>query len=253
MNTGMKNLLFFLMGIIHVCCVQAAVVERPLMPIKIDLHDKAKLQRGARLFMNYCSGCHSLRYMRYNQMGKDLGITTFTGEVDTDLLKNNLIFTTSQPLDPIKISMPEVDAREWFGKPPPDLSLTGRERGANWLYTYLHSFYLDKKRPFGTNNLLIPDVAMPNILSPLQGEVVAIKDNNHLATPSNTSLLLIEKGEMTQQQFDSALQDIVTFLVYVSEPAKLQRFRIGTGVLLFLAILLILAYQLKRSYWQDIH
>jgi ubiquinol-cytochrome c reductase cytochrome c1 subunit len=215
-----------------------------MLPVKTPISDRATLQRGARLFMNYCSGCHSLRYMRYNRMGHDLGLTTFTGELDTDLLKSNLLFTTATIYDPIQISMPETDARQWFGKLPPDLSLSARERGPAWIYTYLKSFYVDKSRPFGANNLVVPDVAMPNILAPLQGKVIAVKDETHTIS----HLLLVEQGEMSEQQFDSALQDIVTFLVYVGEPSKLIRYPIGVFVLIFLSIFLIVAYRLKRAY-----
>ncbi|KTC64524.1 ubiquinol-cytochrome c reductase cytochrome c1 subunit (plasmid) [Legionella adelaidensis] len=225
----------------------------PLAHVDIDVNNQARLQRGAKIYMNYCSGCHSLKYMRYNAMARDLGLTTFDGSVDNDLLINNLIFTRAKVHDPIRISMPEVDAREWFGKLPPDLSLEARARGASWLYTYLKSFYLDPKRPFGTNNLLIPDVAMPNVLSPLQGEVIAVHPENQLALLENTRLLLIQKGSMTQQQFDSTIQDLVTFLVYVSEPAQMVRYRIGVGVIVFLLILSFLAYRLKKIYWRKIH
>ncbi len=240
------SLVFLIVMTIAETVVASDAVD--MLPISIDIHDKARLQRGAKLFMNYCSGCHSLRYLRYNRMAKDLGITTFDGSVDEDLLKNNLIFTTSKIHDPIQISMPPVDARQWFGKAPPDLSLSARERGPNWIYTYLKSFYVDKKRPFGTNNLVIPEVAMPNILFPLQGEVLAVKKGNE-----QPYLQLVSQGEMSQPQFDSALQDLVTFLTYVGEPVKLVRYRLGIFVLIFLAVLLVFAYQLKKTYWRRIH
>ena len=224
-----------------------------LLPIDIDIQDKAKIQRGARVFMNYCSGCHSLRFMRYNRMAKDLGLTTFAGEVDSDLLMNNLIFTTSKIQDPIENSMPAEDAREWFGRVPPDLTLAARERGPSWIYTYLKSFYVDKKRPFGANNALVPDVSMPNILAPLEGKVVAQYPNSDSSNGLPISRLLVKEGEMSEQEFDSTLQDLVTFLSYVAEPAQLIRYRIGVFVLLFLSLFLIVAYQLKKLYWRDIH
>lgn len=217
----------------------------PIESVRIDVGDKAKLQRGAAMFMNYCSGCHSLRYLRYNRMAMDLGLTTFDGRLDEDLLVNNLIFTSAKVGDPIRVSMPEVNARQWFGKVPPDLSLSARERGANWIYTYLKSFYADKKRPFGSNNLLLPDSAMPNILGPLAGEVIAIPQRN----TDRLDLVLVEQGEMGQNQFDSAVEDLVTFLVYVGEPAQLYRYPLGVAVLLFLTVLLIFAYRLKKAYW----
>ena len=201
--------------IIGLCCLFVMLTHAAtLLPVHIDTENKATLQRGAKLFMNYCSGCHSLRYMRYNRMAHDLGLTTVSGEVDTDFLQSNLIYTHATPQDPIQISMPAADARQWFGRVPPDLSLTARERGSSWIYTYLKSFYADAKRPFGANNLLVPDVAMPNVLMPL-------RDNSG----------------MTQQQFEQSLTDVVTFLSYVAEPEKAMRHTLGWKVLLFLLVL----------------
>jgi ubiquinol-cytochrome c reductase cytochrome c1 subunit len=239
------------LALISAAWLQMAVAQVEIASVAIDLHDKARLQRGATLYMNYCSGCHSLRYMRYNRMAKDLGLTTFSGEVDNDLLVSNLIFTSAEVHDPIRISMPEVDARQWFGRLPPDLSLSARERGPDWIYTYLKSFYADSSRPFGANNALVPDVAMPNVLGPLAGIVVADSER-HLAGQPPSHLVLHEPGEMSPQQFDSALQDLVTFLVYVGEPAQLVRYKLGFFVLLFLCVFLVFAYQLKRSYWRNI-
>ncbi len=203
---------------IGLCCLFLTVTHAAnLLPVHIDTADKAALQRGAKLFMDYCSGCHSLRYLRYNRMAEGLGLTTASGEVDTALLQSNLIYTHATPQDPIQISMPAADARQWFGRVPPDLSLTARERGASWIYTYLNSFYADPKRPFGANNFLVPDVAMPNVLVPL-------RDNS----------------DMTQQQFEQSLTDVVTFLSYVAEPEKAERHTLGWKVLLFLLVLLIL-------------
>ena len=239
--------------VIAASLMRVASADVALLPIDIDVQDREKLQRGAKLFMNYCSGCHSLRYMRYNRMAKDLGLTTFSGEIDKDLLVNNLIFTTASIQDPIQISMPAAGARQWFGKLPPDLSLSAREHGPAWLYTYLKSFYADKKRPFGANNVLVPDVAMPNILAPLEGQVIVELGNNGVENQLPSRLVLVEQGEMSQQQFDSALQDLVTFLVYVAEPVKLIRYQIGLLVMIFLCLFVGVAYQLKIHYWRDVH
>ncbi len=251
-SLGRFNTVFFL--ILAMCCLQVSASEDvELLPISINLQDTEKLQRGAKVYMNYCSGCHSLRYMRYNRMAKDLGLTSFAGDIDAGLLVNNLIFTKATVYDPIVNSMPAVDARQWFGRVPPDLSLTARERGPAWIYTYLKSFYLDKNRPFGANNVLVPDVSMPNILAPLIGTVIMQhqQDNENHTLPMR--LVLVSPGEMSQQQFDSTLEDLVTFLTYVAEPVKLVRYRIGLVVMLFLFVFLIVAYQLKRTYWRDIH
>lgn len=222
-------------------------IDAALISIKVNTSDKEALQRGAQLYMNYCSGCHSLRYMRYNRMAKDLGLTTFDGQIDHDLLHNNLVFTQAKIHDPIQISMPETDARQWFGRVPPDLSLTAHERSPSWIYTYLKSFYADPKRPFHANNLLVPDVAMPNILAPLSG--ITLVRNLHTGNPS---LVLIENGEMTAQQFDHAVRDLVTFLSYVAEPVKTTRISMGLKVLPFLFLLLMVVYLLKRAYWKRI-
>ncbi|WP_425411912.1 cytochrome c1 [Legionella massiliensis] len=198
----------------------------------IDPHNQAKLQRGAKLFMNYCSGCHSLRHLRYSTLAKDLGLTDFTGQIDRDLLQSNLIFTSAKIEDPIAISMPATDAREWFGIVPPDLTLSARERGGEWIYRYLKAFYADSSRPFGANNSLTPETAMPNVLYPLwqQGQ----------------------KNALYQHQYERDLEDLVSFLVYVAEPAQLVRYRMGFAVIIFLCVLSALAYLLKKSYWQGV-
>lgn len=241
-----KILLSFIFAICGLHVAEAAVA---LLPVTINLHNTASLQRGAKFFMNYCSGCHSLRYMRYNRMANDLGLTTFTGEIDNDLLSNNLIFTTAKVEDPIENSMPPADAQQWFGRVPPDLSLSARQHSPAWIYTYLKSFYVDKNRPFGTNNILVPNVSMPNILGPLIGKVILIPNAQEQST---SRLLLVRAGVMNEQEFDSALQDLVTFLTYVSEPVKLIRYRMGVFVILFLLVFIAVAYRLKKFYWRDI-
>lgn len=144
--------------------------------------------------------------------------------------------------------MSPEDAKQWFGMVPPDLSLSARDRGPVWIYNYLKSFYSDPSRPFGANNLLMPDVAMPNVLEPLIGKVILVKDKNSHAN----SLLVVKRGEMFEGQFDSALRDLVNFLVYVGEPAKLIRYKLGVFVLLFFCIFLIAAYSLKKAYWKQL-
>lgn len=193
--------------------------------VEVDVQDKASLQRGAKLFMNYCAGCHSLNYLRYNHMAKGLGIIGFDGRVNEDLLKNNLIFTQATANDSIRIALPPEDAKQWFGIVPPDLSLVARAKGTKWLYSYLNSFYRDDSRPFGTNNSLVPDVAMPNILETL-------------------------KDELSGDQFSYDLQNLVTFLSYVGEPVQSMRYRIGFYVVSFLFVLFLVALGLKRVYWR---
>jgi ubiquinol-cytochrome c reductase cytochrome c1 subunit len=243
----------YLISLLVTSLLQAAATAKiELASIDVDVQDQTKIQRGAKLFMNYCSGCHSLRYMRYHRMAEDLGLMTFNGELDTDLLSNNLMFTSAKIYDPIQVSMPTTDARQWFGITPPDLSLSAREHGPRWIYTYLKSFYVDESRPFGANNLLVPDALMPNVLAPLAGKMIAVRKGS----PKKliiSHLVLVEHGEMSQQEFDSALQDLVAFLVYVGEPVKLIRYRIGVIVLIFLSIFLMVVYRLKKMYWKRLH
>ncbi|WP_152571622.1 cytochrome c1 [Legionella norrlandica] len=246
----MKKGFFTVFAVFLLLTAQIAFTENltKMEPLSVDVTDKESLQRGAKLFMNYCSGCHSLKYMRYNRMAQDLGLITFDGQVAEDLLKNNLIFTQSNIYDPIQIAMSPEDAKQWFGMAPPDLSLSARDRGPVWIYNYLKSFYSDPSRPFGTNNLLIPDVAMPNVLEPLIGKVVLVKNKN----PHSDSLMVVTGGEMYESEFDSALKDLVTFLVYVGEPAKLIRYKLGVFVMLFFGIFFIAAYSLKKAYWKQL-
>lgn len=231
----------------------------PLEKAEVNLTDLASAQRGAKLFMNYCAGCHSLKYLRYNQMAKGLGLTTDDGSPDQDLLKN-LMFTTAKTTDHVLTAIPMENAAEWFGGiTPPDLSLEVRIRGADWIYTYLKSFYEDKTRPFATNNALYPQVAMPDVLYPLQGKQIAITqtsthvfEGNTIKTTTIDHLQSLGNGEMSEQAFNSAIGDIVNFLAYVGEPDQLTRIHLGYWVIAFLIILLLFAYLLKKEYWKDI-
>lgn len=207
---------------------------------------RASLQRGAKIFMNYCSGCHSLKYMRYNQMAEGLDLKRSDDAIDEDLLKNNLMFTQALVTDVIHIALPSEDAKKWFGLVPPDLSLIVREKGEQWLYQYMQNFYKDDSRPFGTNNLLVPGVAMPNILSPLIGEqdLISNKEAKHLS--------LIKKGDLTQAEITSLLHDLINFLAFVSTPELKLRHHLGLFVIGFLFILLLFAMSLKKVFWREI-
>ena len=207
----------------------------------IDLRDKASLQNGAKLFMNYCAGCHETKYQRYGRVAEDLAIPAH-------LMKDNLIFTGAKLGAPMTNAMSEEQAANWFGTTPPDLTLVARVRGADWVYTYLRSFYQDDSRPFGVNNLVFKDVGMPHALQALQGIPAKISDaDGHLSLESDGS------GEMSVDEYDQAVLDLVNFLVYSSEPIKLERQRLGYWVLGFLFILLIFTYVLKKEYWRDVH
>lgn len=227
----------------------------PLQHADIHLADQPTLQRGARLYMNYCAGCHSLRYMRFSRMATDLGITDPRGKVDKTLVEQNLIFTGASIHDTLNIAMPEEGAAGWFGITPPDLTLSARVHSADWLYTYLMSFYSDPSRPLGTNNRLFPDVAMPNILEKLQG--IQIPSYSDIIEQGKkvkyiAHLNLLKSGRMTAHQFQSSVNDLVSFLVYVSEPIQLRRIHIGYWVIGFLLILLVFAYLLKKEFWKDV-
>lgn len=221
----------------------------PLERARIDLTDHASLQRGAKLYVNYCMGCHSMQYMRYKRMAKDIGIVDVNGKVEDKLVKKNLIFTGDMIFDTMRNAMPEKMAKKWFGVPPPDLTLVARVRGVNWLYTYLLGFYVDNKKQWGTNNILFPDVAMPNVLAHLQGDQVP-----HYAADGVTvdRLQLKTMGEMNTLQFRDAMNDLVNFLAYSAEPVQLARERIGKWVLLFLAVFIVLTAVLKHEYWKDV-
>lgn len=211
----------------------------------INLNDRSSLQRGARTFVNYCLACHGASYMRYERMAKDLGISD-------ELLRENMMFTTDKPGELMKSSMTADGAKKWFGVVPPDLSVTARYRGPDWIYTYLRSFYLDESSPTGWNNLLFPNVAMPNVLYEWQGyrKAYFIEDENGRHFDKYEELT---DGQMTPEEFDAAIGDLTNFMVYLAEPAKLVRYRIGLWVVIFMALFTTFAYFLKKEYWRDVH
>ena len=185
-----------------------------------DIMDRASLQNGAKLFMNYCSGCHAISFMRYNRIGSDLGLSD-------ELVKQNLMFAGNKPGETMVTAMPEDAASKWFGGVPPDLSLVARSKGTDWIYTYLRSFYEDGSRIFGVNNKVLANASMPDALWSL-------------------------KDTQSETEFDNSVRDITNFLDYVGEPAKLIRLQLGKWVLLFLGVLFILVYMLKKEYWKDV-
>ncbi|MHB8911777.1 MAG: cytochrome c1 [Lysobacter sp.] len=213
-----------------------------------DLSDRASLQRGAALYMNYCSGCHSLKYLRYSRIGEDLGLTE-------DEVMNNLNFTGAKFGEQIQVSLTAEHADKWFGKLPPDLSVIARVRGSDWIYTYLKSFYLDESRPLGWNNQLFPNAAMPNPLWQLQGLQHAEFGEPDKATGDRhvTGLKVTQPGTLDAAGFDQTARDITAFLEYAGEPAALKRQSIGVWAILFLAMFTFLAYLLKTEYWRDVH
>jgi len=220
-----------------------------LQEANIDLKDKASLQRGAKYFANYCMGCHSLQYMRYNRMAADL-------DIPEDELTQNLIFGDAKPGDVMTNAMRPQDGESWFGKVVPDLTLVTRWRSPDWVYTYLKSYYVDDSRPFGVNNLVFDKVGMPHVLSNLQGVQAPVYAEGHAAegaVPHIVGVELVEPGELTVEEYDSMVRDLTNFLTYVGEPYKLERRSLGLYVLLFLGLMFILTYYLKKEFWKDIH
>lgn len=213
--------------------------------VNIDLSDKASLQRGARIFVNYCLSCHSAAYMRYNRMGKDLGISD-------ELVADNLLFATDKVGELMKAVMPAEDAKNAFGTVPPDLTLVARSRGPEWFYTYMRSFYRDESSASGWDNVVFPHVAMPHVLYEWQGEQRAVF-NEIDGRKVFDYFELAKAGTMDSATFDGAIRDLTNFMVYLGEPAKLVRYRLGTYVIIFLLVFLFVAYLLKKEFWKDIH
>lgn len=245
----MKRLIFFITCILSIA-VASAAEEGVLMHAKVDLSDQASLQRGAKIFVNYCLGCHSAAFMRYSRLGNDLGITE-------EVLMENLMFGTDKPGDTMVSSMTRDDAEQFFSIAPPDLSVTARARGADWLYSYFMTFYRDDGKPTGVNNLTFKDVSMPHVLWEKQGwqrpvmieeetpdgRITEIVDHLELETP----------GELTEEEYERLVTDLVNFMVYLGEPVKLKRYKIGGWLMVYLFILLFIVYLLKKEYWKDVH
>ena len=244
---------------------------------RIDIEDGASLQRGAQIYVNYCLGCHSLSYMRYDRVGRDLGLSA-------EQTRENLLFASDRITDPMNISMPPEKAAKWFGVAPPDLSLIARSRGSDWLYSYLVTFYADPdpSRPFGVNNVMFSDVGMPHALQDLQGlqEYISgdipneatnvrpvgleIRADDILVRKSATmpdgshveifdTLKVVQTGEMDPSLYRGAMRDLVNFLVYVGEPARLERHAVGFWVIVFMLFFILLLRSLYKEYWRDVH
>jgi ubiquinol-cytochrome c reductase cytochrome c1 subunit len=214
-----------------------------------DVGNIGSLQRGARNYTNYCLGCHSAKYVRYNRLAADLGITE-------DQLINNLMFVTEKPHDTMQISMPPGDAQRWFGRTPPDLSLIARSRGTDFLYRFLRSFYIDESRPTGVNNLVMDGVSMPHVLWELQGMQRAIFEEHTREDGMEevvfTNFELVAEGQMTPEEYDLFVRDLVNFLEYIGEPIQLRRRQLGIWVLVYLLVFGLFAYALKNEIWKDV-
>jgi ubiquinol-cytochrome c reductase cytochrome c1 subunit len=213
-----------------------------------NIGDTASLQRGAKWYANYCMGCHSLKYLRYNRMAEDL-------DLSEDMVMQNLVFSNAKFADTMDISMDPEQSKAWFGKAPPDLSLIGRSRGADWLFSYLKGFYKDENGEW--NNTLLPNAAMPHVLWTLQGIQTPIYRQE--TNPGGFTHEVIDHFELTtpgiqsHEEFEETARDIAAFLEYAGEPAKLKRKGIGVWVILFLVLFTFVAYLLKAEYWRDVH
>jgi len=232
----MKKLIITLLALVPVLAFAAG----PAVPVDLannDLADKESLKRGFKAYINYCLGCHTLQYQRYNRTFADLGISDEEGAAEW-------MYTGEKPGDHITNTMPAKEAAAWFGAAPPDLTLEARLKNPDWIYTYLRSFYVDKDRPFGVNNKVFKDVGMPHVLQDLQG--VRTMDENGNLSPATG-------GMMSEAEYDAFVRDLTNFLEYVGEPNKLERKSLGYWVLGFLFIFFFISYLLKKEYWKDVH
>ena len=217
----------------------------PLDPSPHDPRDLVSVQAGARTFVNYCLGCHGAQYMRYSGLAA-LGLSEAQ-------IRDNLMFTADKVGEPMRSSMSVKEGKQWFGVAPPDLSVIARSRGADWLYTYLRTFYRDSNAATGWNNAVFPNVGMPHALWMLQGEralqVEAPKDGHgHVAYKWSE----VSKGAQSASDYDATVRDLVNFLVYVGEPHAASRRAIGVIILFVLGALFVLAWLLKKEYWKDV-
>ena len=225
-----------------------AETEARLDSANTNIKNMASLQRGAKYFVNYCLGCHSAKYVRYNRLAEDL-------QINEQQLVDNLMFTGEHPFDTMTNSMRPEDATRWFGVAPPDLSLIARSRGTDYLYTYLRGFYVDPSRHSGVNNIVLRGTAMPAVLWELQGPQRAKlhSDAEHPGQELFEGFEQIRPGQMPAAQFDEMVRDIVNFLDYIGEPIKRERETLGIRVIAFLFVFLLIAYLLKKEIWKDVH
>lgn len=215
-----------------------------------EVANTASLQRGATHFVNYCLGCHSLKYMRYSRLAKDLDITD-------EQLRSNLILTGAKPTDYMLSNFPAADAVNWFGRAPPDLSLITRAKSADYVYQFLKTFYVDETKPTRSNNLALDGAAMPAVLSDLEGVKRAVFSTEGSAEHAGAKVLerfeQLSPGALKPEEYDAFVRDVVNFLDYAGDPTQVVRQSIGIWVVLFLLVFTWFAWLLKREYWKDVH
>lgn len=250
----MKRLLIALAGLTLSAAAFANEGEALPFSFKPDTTNLPSVQRGARDYMAYCSGCHSMKHMRYSRIAQDLGIPE-------DLVKKNLMFTTEKIGDHILSSMPADASANWFGRTPPDLTVETRARGADWVYSYLNSFYIDDSRPVGVNNLVLPGASMPHVLWELQGWQVKAEEKKAEGEHAEAAhgeghgsgLELVQPGKLSPEEYKKFTADLTNFMVYAAEPGRNARISLGPKVLLYLLVLTWLFYALKKEFWKDVH
>ncbi len=244
MNTMKKILLLALLA----PALALANEELKLDQAHYELNDQASLQRGAKVFVNYCLSCHSADYMRYSRL-EQIGLSE-------KQIKENLLFAGEKVGETMNVALNPKEAKVFFGATPPDLSVIARSRGADWLYTYLRGFYRDDTRPTGWNNTVFDKVGMPHVLYQLQGEQalhVEEHEDGHGGKHEVKKLDLVKPGTLKPAEYDAMVDDLVNYLVFMGEPAQQQRKALGIVVMLFLGLFFVVAYYLKKEYWKDIH
>ena len=246
---GWKAMALALLASCSVSAAHAAGGDVALDHAEANPADRASVQRGAKWFMNYCAGCHSTQYMRYNRLMEDLQLTE-------EQVLTNLVYDPEAKIgDRMRIAMPSDAAAQWFGKAPPDLTLVARSRGPDWIYTFLRSFYRDENG--GWNNLVLQNAAMPHVMWQLQGIQTPVYgtevDADGREREVIEELTLTTPGQLEPEEYDRLSRDLVAFLEYLGEPAQAKRKSIGIWVMLFLAVFAFLAYLLKAEFWRDVH
>jgi ubiquinol-cytochrome c reductase cytochrome c1 subunit len=242
-----RNILIFLYSVLFSSLVFANSGHLNLDKANVNVKDYASLQRGAKIYMTTCATCHSLKYVRYKEMAQQIEMVDSSGDILVDVVQEGLMYTGAKITDNVLSALNKNDGEKWFGKSPPDLSLVARCRGVDWLYTYLRTFYKDDSKLWGVNNITFPDVAMPHVLLNYQGLKGLDNDNS-----DHINLKLIQQGSLNEKEYDLMVLDLVNFLSYVGEPHQVERQRMGRFVILFLSVLLVIVYLLKREYWKDV-
>jgi ubiquinol-cytochrome c reductase cytochrome c1 subunit len=242
----MKKIILILSLLLPLAALASEDVHLDKAPINPG--DKESLQRGAKVFVNYCLNCHSAASMRYNRL-HDIGLTD-------EQIKANLLFAGEKVGETMTVAMRSGDAKLWLGAPPPDLSVIARSRGVDWLYTYMRGFYRDDTRPTGWNNTAFASVGMPHVLWQLQGEqrlklTETVDEDGHKTEIH--ALELVKPGKLSPAEYDAMVADLVNYLDFMAEPGKVKRYNLGVVVLVFLAIFFFVALALKKEFWKDVH